>query len=92
MSLAMTIALLCIMGIIEVPLNYLMDDDPSVLLIFRGLGIELGTFFIIFIQFGSKVTYLWVHEITTTTGSSLSGPTASGSGTSSANLKVYVFY
>lgn len=89
-SLATTIGALGIIGVILTPLDYLMQGNPDVLLGFRGVGIEIGAFLVIIIQFGSKVLYIYVHEIgSTTMGSSFSG-TGSGSG-SSSNLKVYIY-
>lgn len=48
------------------PLNYLMDDEPDTLMAIRGIGIEAGVFIVIILQFGSKLTYIWLYEMKTT--------------------------
>lgn len=60
------ILFIVIMGVILVPLNYLMDDEPDTLMAIRGIGIEAGVFIVIILQFGSKLTYIWLYEMKTT--------------------------
>lgn len=69
MSLMSTIGLMLIMGVILVPLDYLMASEPDTLVILRSLGIEIGVFAVIILQFGSKLMYIWNVEFTTTFGS-----------------------
>lgn len=80
MSLMSTIGLMFIMGVILVPLDYLMADDPDTLVLLRSLGIEIGVLGIILLQFASKITYVWRVEITTTFGSSSLGSSGNSSG------------
>lgn len=50
-SLASTIAVMLVIGVILVPLDFLMTNEPASLLIFRSFGTEIGVFGILLLQF-----------------------------------------
>lgn len=87
MSLMATIAIMIIMGVILVPLDYLMASETDTLMLLRSLGIELGVFMIILVQFGSKVMYLYSTELSSTFGSSTAGGSTAGSSGGSRTQK-----
>lgn len=59
-----------ILGILEVPLNYLLDSAPDTLVIIRSFGISIGALAVLLLQFSSKLLYLYEKELSTTFGSS----------------------
>lgn len=68
------------MGVILVPLDFLMEDNPDTLVILRSIAIEIGVLIIIILQFGTKILYLYRVELTTTFGSSSLGSSGGSSG------------
>lgn len=88
MSLMATIAIMIIMGVILVPLDYLMASETDTLMLLRSLGIELGVFFIILIQFAPKVMFLYTTEMSTTFTSGTFGSKS----TNSNSMEYFLIY
>lgn len=40
-----------ILGVLEIPLNYLLESEPGTLVIIRSFGISLGSFAVLLLQF-----------------------------------------
>lgn len=49
-------------GVIDVPLNFILDDSPNALLCLRGFGVELGVAIIILIHYFPKVYQVYHIE------------------------------
>lgn len=60
-----------ILGILEIPLNYLLESTPDTLVIIRSFGISIGALAVLLIQFTSKLVYLFRNNSTISFGSSV---------------------